>query len=557
MLWSPFLKSGLLATACGLAGMGAAAWVFPPPKRTVTAVETPLFRTNSGPLGKQGKAAAGGFLDILRQAGTPGQQMAAALHGASLGNAEEIRSLLDQSRQFPAHAASALAVQTLLKRWLELDPAGAADYCRIHFSKTLPKLIGTWSLTDPAKAEAFILTLPGGEAKSESWQQLCAATATRDPDKAWDLLARSPVRSGYDGSYEMRNLVEKLTAQDLEGTIARLASLPAALLKGAREAIAKELMEIDPTRGWQWAQEQPNPNTLISKAIEQTLGKDPAQALAWLATLPPEQRKRIQNEHGYNWGGKDVASLAASLAQNGSFTPEEKQELAQRFLTNSTWNEPAGAEALFPFLKGKELDSSMDRYLKSRAQRTPDAGTGIEAWIAALPSGEVRTAAEASWKKQKLPEAPVDRTTPASLVSQFKTATYVQSEDPRISQLNATQLGEILSDQSPGRSHYAGTILTGLARTNPAVVVTWLTSNPQDKTTGAQAARFAATWAQEDPVAAATWVDSLPAGELAVNAATNVARQYHRYAPLEAQTWLETLPAGPVREAAAKAMKGD
>ncbi len=149
------------------------------------------------------------------------------------------------------------------------------------------------------------------------------------------------------------------------------------------------------------------------------------------------------------------------------------------------------------------------------------------------------------------------RTTPASLVSQFKTATYVQSEDPRISQLNATQLGEILSDQSPGRSHYAGTILTGLARTNPAVVVTWLSSDPQDKTTGAQAARFAATWAQEDPVAAATWVDSLPAGELAVNAATNVARQYHRYAPLEAQTWLETLPAGPVREAAAKAMKGD
>jgi hypothetical protein len=553
----PLLKSGLLATACGLAGMGAAAWVFPAPNRTVTAAGTPIFRTNSGPLGKQGKAAAGGFADFLRQAGTPGQQMAAALHGASLGNAEEFRSLLDQSRQFPAHAASTLAVQTLLKRWLELDPAGAADYCRIHFSKTLPKLIGTWSLTDPAKAEAFILTLPGGEAKSESWQQLCAATASTDPDKAWDLLARSPVRSGYDGSYEVKNLVEKLTAQDLEGTIARLASLPAVLLRGAREAIAKELMGIDPTRGWEWAKEQPNPNPLISKAIEQRLGKDPAQALAWLATLPPEQRKRMQNEHGYNWGSKDASALAASLAQSGGLTPEEKQELALRFLTNSTWRDAAGAEAFFPFLKGKELDSSMDLYLKGRARRTLDAGTGIETWIAALPPGEVRTAAEASWKKQQLPEAPVDRTSPASLVSQFKAATYVQSEDPRISQLNATQLGEMLSNQAPGRSHYAGTILTGLAKTNPGVVATWLSTVPQDKTTGPQAARFAATWAQEDPVAAATWVDSLPAGELAVNAAANVARQYHRYAPVEAQTWLETLPIGPVREAAANAMKGN
>lgn len=554
----PWLKSGLLATGCALAGYGTAARLMPPAAPAPAPLAATLHPARS-PLGKPGGDAAAasvqGYLDSLLQAGTPARQAAAALAFAALTDPDEIRAMLDQARSFPAHSAGPLASQTLLKRWLELDPVAALEYSRIHFDTTLPKLLGSYAATHPAEAEAWILSLPGGKAKAEAWQELCATIATRDPGKAWNLLARSPPEPGFDGSGKVRSLVQKLTAQDLEGTMARLSTLPSMLLKAARDAISKQLTETDPVRGWEWACQQPNPNNLISNAIQITLKKDPAQALAWLATLPAAQRKRIMNEDGYNWGSRDSAALVAALSGSTGFNVPEKQELAGRLFINGSWLDPEGAEAFIPFLSETQLSGNLANYLKNRAHKTSAAET--EAWIAGLPLGLlVRTAAEASWKEQQVPETPMDRSTPASLVSDFKKYGGVQGSDSRISQLNAAQLGEMMADQTGSKSHYYREILTSLAKTNPAPAAAWLASVPADAQTGPLGAQFSATWAQEDPVAAAAWVNSLPAGDLAVNAAANVARHYHRYAPLEAQTWLQTLPAGPVQDAARKGMEG-
>lgn len=274
------LKSSLLATGCALAGFTTAAWLMPPSHRSAASPAATLLPARSPmgkPSGNPAPATIQGYLDALLQASTPARQMEAALRFAALSDPDEIRALLDQARSFPAHSAGPLASQTLLKRWLELDPAAALEYSRLHFDTSLPKLLGTYAATHPAEAEAWILTLPGGKTKAEAWQELCATIATRDPAKAWDLLGRSPSRnSGSDSSYDVRNLVQKLTAQDLEGTMARLSTLPAMLLKAARDAISKQLSETDPARGWEWARQQPNPNSLISHTIESTLKKDPA-----------------------------------------------------------------------------------------------------------------------------------------------------------------------------------------------------------------------------------------------------------------------------------------
>ena len=432
LIW---LKSGLPALGCAVAGFATAAWLLPSaepaPASAATAASAGAGAGRS-PLGQSaGRPASStvqGYLDLLSQAGTPGQQMAATLQFAALTDPDEIRALLDASDRFPAHAASALAIQVLLKRWLELDPAAALEYNRLHHNNILPKLLGTYAATHPAEAEAWIIALPGGKTKSEAWQELCAATAARDPGKAWELLARSPSYTG-DGSYEVRSLVEKLAAQDLEGTIARLASLPAMLLKTARNAISKALMETDPARGWEWARQQPNPNGLISKAIETTLGKNPAQALAWLQTLPAAQRKRIMNEdgHTWNWGNRDNATLITALSGNTGFTAEEKRDLASRFFDNAMWEDPEGAEGFLPLLSEAQLPGSISTYLNSRARKTSQGAT--EAWIAGLPPGPVRAAAEGAWKEQKQPELPVDRSTPASLVSEFKKNSYIQETD--------------------------------------------------------------------------------------------------------------------------------
>ena len=159
--------------------------------------------------------------------------------------------------------------------------------------------------------------------------------------------------------------MEKLTAQDLEGTLARLSDMPAMLLKSARDAISKHLMETDPSRGWEWSLQQPNPNSLISNAIQVTLDKNPTKAFAWLETLPDAQRKRMMGEHGYNWGGRESAALAAALSGSTGFTTQEKQELASRFFSNASWQDPVGAEAFLPFLNEAELPAAIGRYLVS------------------------------------------------------------------------------------------------------------------------------------------------------------------------------------------------
>lgn len=258
-------------------------------------------------------------------------------------------------------------------------------------------------------------------------------------------------------------------------------------------------------------------------------------------------------EHGYNWGGQDHTALATALSGHSGLTTQEKQSMAGRFFSNASWQDPAGAEVFLPFLNPAELSGNLTTYLNNRARNNGNADT--EAWIAGLPPGPVRTAAEASWKEQ-VPETPMDRSTPASLVSEFKKDNYIQETDARISQLNAAQLGEMMADQTGSQNNNCDMLLTSLAKTNPAPAAAWLASVPADAINGPLGAQFSATWAQEDPVAAATWVDSLPAGDLAVNAAANVARHYHRYAPLEAKTWLQTLPAGPVQDAARNGMEG-
>ena len=552
-----WLKDSLPFFGSALAGFATAAWLLPstaPPPASPSAAAGPVRSALGRPTSRPAPATVQGYLDALRQAGTPGQQMAAALQFASLTDPDEIRALLDQSNFFPAHAAGPLAAQTLLKRWLELDPAAALDYSRLHFEKSLPKLLGTWSVTHPAEAEAWILALPGSQTKIQAWQELCATTATRDPEKAWELLARSPSQAGSDGSYDARNLVEKLTARDLEGTIARLATMPAMLIRAAREAISKQLTETDPARGWEWARQQPNPNSLIGNAIGATMKQDPAQALAWLATLPGAQRKRVSMEYGYNWGGGDSATLAAALSGNVSFTAEEKKELARGFFNHTSGRDPERAEAFLPLLGEAELPQYLNSYLKSRSRKT--GNTETEAWIAGLAPGPVRTAAETAWKEQRVPETPEDRSTPASLVSEFKKNSYIEETDPRLPLLNMAEVRGLMADQSGAKAYYSKNILTSLAKTNPAPAAAWLASVPVDARTGPQAAQFSATWAQEDPVAAAAWVTSLPAGDLATNAAGNVARQFHRYAPVEAKTWLKSLPPGPARDAARQAMSG-
>jgi hypothetical protein len=177
-------------------------------------------------------------------------------------------------------------------------------------------------------------------------------------------------------------------------------------------------------------------------------------------------------------------------------------------------------------------------------------------WMERLPSGPLRAAALQAQARSAPAEQP-HSTGPVSLVDAVKRNDNISPTDPRLEQVTAAQLNDIMTaGLAENRNHRHEEFMVNLATVNPSLAASWLESITLDSKTSPMAAQFSAQWAETDPTAAAAWVTKLPTGNLAVNAAANVALQFHRYAPDQATAWAAQLPPGPVQDAARRAMQG-
>lgn len=541
------LKNILLAMLCAAAGAGSAALLWPAraplAKTDVLRGPAPPPPVTTSQRAMTPKTAA--LLQAIREAGTPSQQMAAALRLSQLGSPEEIRALLEHARSLPAHTARDLAVQTLLKRWLDFDPEAAVEYCRRHEEKQLSKLIGSWAALHPGEAEAYVLTLPSGEAWRRAWSALCEAAAARSPGEAWRLLQRMPSEV-----YLREGFYRRILGDDPQEAAAQLENLPPHALHPAQRAVARLLTEKDPAAAWEWALSRSGADSLASEVFRHGLAQNPAQALAMLAALPAEERRVILTHMHVQQA--PAGEIAQALRNDTALTVEEKQRLASRVFGMASRTDPAAAQALLPFVPANSLASSMKSYLDTRSRRDPAAA---EAWMSGLPQGPLREAAETAWQANAEEAAnPPDRTSPQSFVAQA--AGYVERDDPRLANLEASHVAELMAS-ADGPPPFAENILSGLAAQNPSAAAEWLATVEVDQKTGPMAAQFSTAWAMEDPAAAAAWARALPEGPLARTAAQNIARQYHVFAPDEAKVWAESLPAGPVKDAALTGLGGE
>ncbi|MES2708621.1 MAG: hypothetical protein V4726_18650 [Verrucomicrobiota bacterium] len=543
--FSPRLRPFLAPAGFALAGMGAA-WLFltlsaPPPDPS--AHHRLEEKASAPPGGTAVEAMPQSFL----QAGTPMRQMAAALRLAEKGSAAEIRALLDQSTRFPAHSAGRVASVVLLKRWLAVEPEAAVDYCRIHCSDLLPGVLGTWSETQPEKAEAAILSLPPGAPRSQAWKELCLTAAATDPEKAWALLARAPAERLWEKTGGISGVVGKLTASDPEGVMSRLDKLSPALLGPARLALSRELMKTDPARGWDWISRQSKHAELMSTALRTLFDRDPAQALSFLAGASENDQKYVMESAGLSWGTRDIPALVKALGGELPLSAERREKLIAASVQTQAMTAPRAAQALLPLIEDpRNLATAIRWILNGLTLRDPSAA---KAWIESLPEGEIRRLARERDHGNQMAAA-TPRPAPDSaerLMADLK-AGFVRPEDPRLAGVTAAQFAASFDME---RLSADSKFFEGLAVQNPTVAAGWLRTRTMDAKTGPVAAQFATAWAREDPAAAGAWAAGLPPdSDLARIATPNIARQYGQYAPAEAAAWLNTLPPGPAQDAA-------
>jgi hypothetical protein len=337
-------------------------------------------------------------LASFQNAGTPSQQIDFALQFAALDSVEEIHALLRQSSHFPPHSASAIAKVILMKRWMELEPAGALAYCRVRASAYLPKLIADFSRERPAEARALVLSLPSGHDRTRAWQELCALALDGPPDQIWAMLGAPPIRDLPHPHTALGGLTSRLVRRNPQDAIARLGTLPSMVLTSTRWALASELTRLDPVAGWAWALQQPSPSELLTASLQTALAADPATAIGLLGSLPPERQWEVYGRYRISWDIKNAAALAQAISGASGISEENKAGMARKFLISSAVDDPAGANALVPLLAPGALEESLKSYLGAWAKSFPP---GAVKWIGSLPAGPFRTAAETEWNNRK------------------------------------------------------------------------------------------------------------------------------------------------------------
>ena len=392
-MFAPKLLLFMVCAAAAAAGAGTALLFRPtavafPDQKFQAALAAPA---RTGPLENPRQKKLETRLHGLTGPNSHSARVAAALQFASLDSVEEIRDLLERDEDLPGDSSGAIAHVVLLKRWLELDPAGALFYCRQHGAAYFPKLVADYALTEPAAARALILAMPSGTARTNAWKEVCQLTLKTDPDSLWKMLDAQPMRDPQNISGNLDPLVAELVHRQPEVAMARLDSLTAIMLASTRTALAQELTQRDAAKGWAWAAAQPRPAELLRVSLRNTMKARPAEAISLLSTLPPDQQKAVIAQRSTDWKTDSTQALASAVMESAGIPADNKASLASNFLIGCALSDPAGANALVPLLTPEKLESRLTSFINSWTKST---FSGAETWVISLPPGPFRTFAE-------------------------------------------------------------------------------------------------------------------------------------------------------------------
>jgi hypothetical protein len=447
------------------------------------------------------------------------------------------------------------ALEVLLARWADLDPAAAATYVNLLPASADPEklrrvIMTAWAEKDFSAALAWTRALEKGAARTQSLTLLAGELAKSDPSRAMQLIERTFVpwqaRDAYDKIFSVwaeTDFAGALTAaREIPDLQLRSAALRATLVRHVETdvRVVLDFVRNSKDNDLQWG--------VGSYAAKRWFERDFAAAREYVLALPQGNLRYVQ-----------MQQMASAMAQT----------------------DPKGALAAVDQLPEKDRSAVTCDILEAWTQK--DSAAAIDA-ARALPEGELRNSA-------------VGRVAQSLVVSDANLAFALVDEIPN-GEFHESILSSIASyfaDRDPAgaaeryserassneRKEVMTQILAKWARSNPDAALEWTAARPDAsefrdviqylarESTGNEpekaisrlehfpidvqrvaVAGIAQGWSFSDPEAAANWACELRDEKSKSNAIGALAGEWGNREPAAAARWLESFPVGPDRDVA-------
>lgn len=275
---------------------------------------------------------------------------------------------------------SPASVLALIERHPEID-AGFA-----------PSEIATALAQSGAEGWKVIAQVKSGPLRDNLIRNFGSRFSQRDPAAAWELAQSLPPS---DRNIFLRHGLSHL-AEHFPAEIAQSLAGEGRIDSDAAQSLLRGWRQKDPARALAWAQENGHGNLLVKESgdlLAALYEKDPAQALAAWATLPPGLRVRSLPDLAHKWG---AAHPQEALAWTADLPPNERSRALDNVFEGWARQAPQAAAEGILSRPGEKLTSAVKTIADGLAQESiPKA----ESWIAKLPEAQAAPATEALFQK--------------------------------------------------------------------------------------------------------------------------------------------------------------
>lgn len=294
---------------------------------------------------------------------------------------------------------------------------------------------------------------------------------------------------------------------------------------------------------------------LALQHLEGWIAKNPKEALDWLASQEPSERRDDVIRAALNQFADIDAGAAADWAMANLTGAELNNSL---ILIAEGWAEQNGNEAAAWFL-GRPVTEERDAALESLffTWATNNPAATMEFLKQNPGAGDLNPtllrAALAGWAKSE-PEAAVAASLSLSRTNNDPAQFANTLANWATMDLEASAKWLLANVPAGNERTAAAQELAGIyANQSPESGISWLrnlTAGPERDTA---ASVFAAGWSRRAPAQAAQWIASQSSANLAPQAITAVARNFLMKNATAFQAWLTSLPEGPVKQHASEA----
>jgi len=255
---------------------------------------------------------------------------------ASAWAQKDIQGALTWAQSLPKSDADARnqAIRNVVGTWSLTDPASAAAFVKTiptdpNFRGMADAITQNWANADPAAAFAWAQSLPsaGQGAQANAMRTALSTYASVDPQAAWDLAnnatwsrATQPPLDGNAGieTKTLANIIMAWSTQDGAAAAAHLADFPpGSIVAGATNVVLSNWIKQDPQGASQVIDTMPASSardSAITQLINVEGKNDLPTAFAWAATI---SNGNVQN-NAYNtvlqeWAKRDPSAASAAV----------------------------------------------------------------------------------------------------------------------------------------------------------------------------------------------------------------------------------------------------